>query len=173
MTTQNRIHLHLEVIKSDHMIKLPTVRRFDSTHKLEYLFDKIKFLLSQRIVMKNLPAGSFLFTIQIILLNKRLIYETWQRWRNMLMYNIIHISLLLPLLLIISLSCMFTLHGCTLELIKEKCNWNRFPSQMQFYECTLILMGKVETSWVPFDLFHFAVPTVVFTCNDSYYSFSF
>lgn len=79
MTTQNRIHLHLEVIKSDHMIKLPTVRRFDSTHKLEYLFDKIKFLLSQRIVMKNLPAGSFLFTIQIILLNKRLIYETWQR----------------------------------------------------------------------------------------------
>lgn len=51
-----------EVIKSDHMIKA-SVRVLDSANKLEYLFDKIKFVFSHRTVLKNLCAGSFLFTI--------------------------------------------------------------------------------------------------------------
>lgn len=50
--------------------KLPTVRGPGSANKLEYLFDKIKLVFSHRTVLKNLSAGSFLFTIQIILLNK-------------------------------------------------------------------------------------------------------
>lgn len=49
------------------MIKLPTVGAFDSANKIEYLFDEITFGFSHRIVLQNLPAGSFLFTI---LLNK-------------------------------------------------------------------------------------------------------
>jgi len=52
------------------VIKLPTARRFDSANKIEYLFDKIKLGFSHRIVLKNLPVGSFLFTIQIILPSK-------------------------------------------------------------------------------------------------------
>lgn len=68
--TQSRIGLHLEVIKPDHMIKLPTVRGFDNANKVGYLFDKIKFGFSHRIVLQNFPAGGFLFTIQIILLRK-------------------------------------------------------------------------------------------------------